>query len=155
MTRTLTIVGATFLFASTILTLWEAISRYLFSWSNSWGQEVATLLVVYAVSLFAGVVIVEGGHISLTALTDKLSPRIKNTWLIIADFIGIAFSLIITWYGIVLTNQALLTGQTNASGSMPHAVIYLSVPITFIFMVIYYLIDIGYRWPTIKEATDK
>lgn len=99
-------------------------NRFLFHFSISWVEEVATYLLIYISMLGAGVAMRCGGHIGMTYLTNKLGDLKKY-----ADLIG--FMAVIFFLGYLIIYGAQLVGSQGFQKS-PALRISMTIPFSAI-----------------------
>lgn len=74
-------------------------TRYLFSYSPSWTEEVTRYSMVWIAMLGAGILTLFDDHITLTMVVDKLSPRLRLWQKLFVQLFVFTIGLLIAWKG--------------------------------------------------------
>ena len=112
----------------------QVITRYVFSYTPSFGEELARYLFVWVVFLSLPLVAKAGGHMAIETLTVRLTGKPLKTCRIIADICTMAFLLIMVVYG---ANMVRLSNfQTSAALEIPMSWVYVVMPLGSAFMLI-------------------
>ncbi len=136
------------LFLETLLTIvmavlvldvvWQVVSRYVFRNPSSWTEELATYLMIWVGMLGASVALNRGSHLGIDYMISKfsVSARLKTEVFVFAC-IGLfsLFGMLIG--GILFVSRTLELGQTSPAMKLPMGYVYLAVPISGFFLVIY------------------
>ncbi len=75
------------------------VTRYLFSYSPAWSEEVTRYLMVWMVMLGGAVLVLFDDHITLYMLAEKLGPRGRLAQTIVVRAIIVAVSAVTAWTG--------------------------------------------------------
>ncbi|MGE0285651.1 MAG: TRAP transporter small permease [Bradyrhizobium sp.] len=75
------------------------VTRYFFSYSPSWTEEVTRFSMIWMVMLGAGVLALFDDHISLTMAVEKLSTRWRNWQRLLVHCFVFAVAVLIAWEG--------------------------------------------------------
>ncbi len=128
-----------------LLCLVEVIRRYVFSISFPWGAEFVTYGMLSGMWLYFGITLVEGGHLRVSIVTDRIDPRLARYFRIFADVVGIAFCAILArscvLVAIVMARKGVVTEATATSLAvpLPMAVIFSVIGLGLMLMVIRYI----------------
>src|SRR5512147_2178198 len=91
------LLGATFiLFQGVVL-------RYAFNYAFSWTEEVVRYSIVWLVFIGGSIAARRGAHICMDIVVVYLPSRAKLAMAAVATAIACLFTLLITYYGIILT----------------------------------------------------
>ncbi len=94
-----------FLMIFMITVLIQIFSRYL-GISVMWTQEVAGYSFIWSLFMGAGAMVYEKRHFAFTSISDMLkNKRIKSILGIIISLIMLFFSVLMVYYGFMLTKQ--------------------------------------------------
>ena len=108
------------------LLLLNVLLRYLFNTSLFWAEEVAVTLFIWMGFLAAAYTEADDGHVRLTLLVDRLSPRLRRINDTLVDFL-----LLVTLILLVATaHSGLATLQTTVALRLPEQWLYAIVPVT-------------------------
>jgi TRAP-type C4-dicarboxylate transport system permease small subunit len=138
------------LFLETLLTIvmtvlvldvvWQVLSRYVLTDPSSWTEELATYLMIWVGMLGASVALNRGSHLGIDYMVSKFSVRNR----LFGMFIG----------GILLVSRTLELGQTSPAMKVPMGYVYLAVPISGFFLVIYSVQLLLERIATLRKGPD-
>lgn len=126
------------------LTFSQVITRYFFSKSFSWTDEIAVYCMVWFVYISASWAVRERAHIRVMNLLWVLPDRLSRWMLYLSDAIWLAFAAFLTWQGLVL--NASLWKQKYSSPALgidqkwPYAIIALGFA-----MMIFRLLQLYWR----------
>jgi len=132
------VVSYTFLALSAILACFEVLSRYLFSSTHAWVEELVKLLIIYAVFISAGLTLMKGGHIGIDFVLDKFKGKYKEVMHLIINILTFSISGLFFYGGyIVFLNYIERGVRSPTEIELPLAVNYLPIPIGFGLLMIY------------------
>jgi TRAP-type C4-dicarboxylate transport system permease small subunit len=118
--------------------VWQVLTRYVLKNPSSWTEELATFLMIWVGLLGASVALNRGAHLGIDYLVTKLSPR-KALYAALFVFASITiFSLLVMVVGggqLVL--RTLITKQVSPALGLKMGYVYLAIPISGFFLVIY------------------
>lgn len=105
-----------------------------------WTEELATFLMIWVGMLGASVALKRGSHLGIDYLVSKFSLRSRLiTEVFTFSFIGL-FSLFGMFLGgVYLVSRTFELGQTSPALGLPFGYVYLAVPISGFFLVLYSL----------------
>jgi TRAP-type C4-dicarboxylate transport system permease small subunit len=118
--------------------VWQVITRYVMKNPSSWTEELATFLMIWVGLLGASVALNRGAHLGIDYLVSKLSRR-KALYVSLFVFAVItAFSLLVMVVGGgQLVHRTLVTNQVSPALGLKMGYVYLAIPISGFFLVIY------------------
>lgn len=123
--------------------LWQVFTRFVLKDPSSWTEELATFLLIWVALLGAAVALNRGAHLGIDYFVGKLEPR-KRVYTEVFVFVCIClFSLLVMIAGgldLVLTTLRL--GQQSPSLGLKMGYVYLAVPISGFFLVLYSIIGL-------------
>lgn len=101
------------------------------------GDEYSIYLFIGSVSLGLGYTLREEGHISVTALEERLPQRIRGLLAAVNDIITFFFLVVSTWMSWDMVLDSYHTGKTTASALitplyLPQAVIAIGFTLLFL-----------------------
>jgi C4-dicarboxylate transporter DctQ subunit len=102
--------------AMSILVAVVALTRYFLNWTPMWGDEIIAYLIIFTLFMGAGTVLKEDRHIRITALFDKLSPKVQNVLQVIYGLIGLFFIGYVTYSLFELALMSLRIGSKSMNG---------------------------------------
>lgn len=128
------------MFAATVVTLVQVTARYGFNNSLYWSEEFILYSLISMSFLAAGMGVRYSAHISVDALYAFAGPRLTFLLKLIASVFGMIFAGTMVYYGSRLYINTSGMGQLSPATQIPVAYIYLSIPITGVFMLIRYVL---------------
>jgi len=122
----------------TVDVLWQVFTRFVLKNPSTWTEELATFLLIWVALLGSAVALNRGTHLGVDYLTGKLPIKIR-IYTEIFVFLCIAlFSLCVMIIGgtdLVITTLKL--GQISPSLEIKVGYVYLALPISGFFLVLY------------------
>lgn len=123
--------------------VWQVAARYLVKSPSSFTDELARFLLMW-VGLF-GAAYAHGKkrHLAIDILPSKLSGKKKINLLIFINVMVILFALtVLVIGGIRLVYITLTLDQISPALRIPLGYVYLSLPLSGLFMIYYGILDI-------------
>lgn len=124
----------------TILAFANVVSRYVFSASFSFSEEITTYLFVLLSLIGAAVAARRGQHLGFTAILDIMRPRVKRVVQMFSFSLGMVYSGAICWYGIQMVMSQIARHQVTAGMQWPEWIFGAFVPVGAIFVTIEFLL---------------
>lgn len=120
-------------------------TRYLFSYSPPWSEELTRFAMIWLVMLGGGVLSLFQDHITLTVFSDNFSPRMKILRSFVVRIILIATSAIIVVTGIKFANgmAAVYAWGLQIHMGLPAYSVVAGFALTLVFNLILLAEDIG------------
>ena len=132
--------------------LWQVFTRFILRNPSTWTEEFAIILLVWVSLLGASVALGRGAHLGIDYFVGKLPEKIRITTEVFVFLVVALFSFTVMIVGgTELVVDTLRLGQilpalSSALGiNVKVGYVYLSVPISGFFMVLYSLIGLGER----------
>jgi TRAP-type C4-dicarboxylate transport system permease small subunit len=121
--------------------LWQVFTRFVIGKPSSWTEELATFLLIWVSLLGAAVALGRGAHLGIDYFTHKLPERNRiQTELFVFAVVSL-FSLLVMFFGgISLVRQTLALDQISVALHIPMGYVYLAIPISGAFLVLYGMI---------------
>ncbi len=111
-------------------------ARYLFDNALSWPEPVAIVCMIIFTFIGAAVGYRANTHISVTVLTDRLSPAGQRICELSCDIIMCAICLILVWYSASLCGA--MWDQTMASlPDVSYGEMYLPIPVGMLVTLLF------------------
>jgi TRAP-type C4-dicarboxylate transport system permease small subunit len=126
--------------------LWQVFTRFILKNPSTWTEELATFMLIWVSLLGAAVALSRGAHLGIDYFVGKLSPK-KRLYTEIFVFLCVSvFSLtVMVFGGIDLVSSTLELGQKSAALQVKVGYVYLAVPISGFFLVLYSVIALVER----------
>ena len=130
--------SAAALLGSLATIVYSVVMRYVFNAPVAWSDELVGYLLVASVMLAAADALLEGEHISVDIVTERLGPRGKRVALV-SGLVAVAVAaLLLVVEGIGMVRFSLMVGQrSNGELALPLWMPQALVPIgaTLLFVV--------------------
>lgn len=118
--------------------VWGVFTRYVMGEQAKWTEELARFLLVWVALLGGAVAFGTRGHLGVDYFVGKFHPDVQKLMAIVSQLVVLFFAGSIFVYGgsRVVADALAMEQMTPALGwKMGH--VYLALPITGVFMVIY------------------
>ena len=111
--------------------------RYVFESPLFWSDELAIFCLIWITFIGGSMGLKQKASPSITIVTDLVSTKVRKILTILSNiillvFVGYVLYLAINW----ITMPNILV-QTSTAMNMPKIYFYLSIPVSFVFMVIH------------------
>jgi TRAP-type C4-dicarboxylate transport system permease small subunit len=126
--------------------LWQVFTRFVLKNPSTWSEELAVFMLIWVSLLGAAVALNRGAHLGIDYFVGKLSPR-KRLCTEIFVFLCISiFSLtVMVLGGIDLVTSTLKLEQLSPALGIKVGYVYLAVPTSGFFLVLYSVIGLVER----------
>ena len=124
-----------------VLSFSQVVSRYVFSFSISWAQELVTYLLVWLVFMGCCMGLRDNEVAALTIVVDKLSPNMKKTARILVQVLLIMFCVVGFW-----ANQEIIANMWNKKSSilrMNLGYVSLAFSVSNVILIFNAVLEIG------------
>ena len=116
------------LFFMVILILMQVFSRYFFSYSFPWTEELSRYLMIWSILLLVGNLLGTRGQIKMTYFTDMLPKKWFNIYRLFFDFIFIIYFIYLIINGWLLSLS--VANAVSPALNLPMFWPYFAVPFT-------------------------
>lgn len=123
-----------------LLVFGQVITRYVFNYTPSFGEELARYLFVWVVFLSLPLVAKYGGHMAIETVTSRVHGATLKFLNIMADLFTIAFLLIMVWCGVEMVIRT--SYQTSPAMMIPMSWVYSVIPFGCAVMLLYVLLNL-------------
>ena len=132
--------------ALTVDVLWQVFTRFVLKNPSTWTEELAIFLLIWVALLGAAVALNRGAHLGIDYLVNKLSIR-NRIYTEVFVFLCISlFSLCVMIIGgTSLVISTLKLGQISPALGVEIGYVYLAIPISGFFLVLYSVIGLVER----------
>ncbi len=126
--------------------IWQVFTRYVLNDPSSWTEELAIFLLIWVALLGAAVALGRGAHLGIDYFVNKLGIK-DRLFVEVFVFLCVAvFSfLVMIIGGIDLVKTTLYLHQTSPALGIDMGYVYLAVPVSGGFMVLYSLLELAAR----------
>ena len=123
--------------------LWGVVSRFVLGAQSRWTEELATMLLIWASLLGAGAAFGDKGHLGVDYFVKKLHPDAQKMMSVVITLaIGFFAGAVMVYGGYVLVSKTLASGQVSPAMGLPVGYVYLAVPISGLFVLLYCVEDL-------------
>ncbi|OOF59882.1 TRAP transporter small permease [Rodentibacter myodis] len=125
--------------------VWQVLSRYILGTPSTYTDEIARFLFIWVGLMGAAYALGQKKHLAIDLLLSKFenSPISQNRLQLIINLISVAFITIIMCYGgFKLVIDTMNNGQISPVLGIQMGLVYLAIPLSGCFMLIYLLRDI-------------
>ena len=113
-------------------------SRHIMQQQVKWTEELARFLLIWVVLLGGAVAFGTKGHLGVDYFVDKFHPEAKKTVEVVVHLIVLFFAISIFIYGgSEVVKDAMQMEQTTPALGWMMGYVYLALPISGCFMVLY------------------
>jgi TRAP-type C4-dicarboxylate transport system permease small subunit len=120
--------------------LWGVFSRFVLASPSRWTEEAATILLIWVSLLGAAVGFERNEHLGVDYLVTKLDPAARRLTRVVAQLLVMWFAAAAMVYGgYVLVSKALASGQVSPALGIRFGYVYLAVPLSGAFIVLFAL----------------
>lgn len=124
--------------------LWGVISRFVLGSPSRWTEEVAIFLLIWLSLLGAAVAFRRRQHLGVDYFVGKLDPGAAKLLRIVTVLIVALFaSWVMIYGGAVLVVDTLRAGQRTPALGILMGYVYLAVPLSGVFFVLFCLDQIA------------
>lgn len=123
-----------------LLVFGQVITRYVFNYTPSFGEELARYLFVWVVFLSLPLVAKYGGHMAIETLTSRVHGATLKFLNIMADLFTIVFLSIMVWCGIEMVMRT--SYQTSPAMMIPMSWVYSVIPFGCAVMLLYVVMNL-------------
>lgn len=125
----------------TFLVTYQVVTRYVFGKPSAISEATAQYLFVWVVMFGSALVFGERGHLEITTVKSKMSPKVYMINDIVINICLVLFSAVIcVWGGAVITMAQ--SGTVDAALQISRGIIYASIPFCGVVMVFYGVFNI-------------
>lgn len=125
-------------FVMTLSVVWQVLSRYMFSISASWTEELARFCLMWLAVLGAAYITGKRQHIEIDYFFDMFSPKNKRKLDYFIEILILMFAVIVLIIGgAYLMYMTFYLEQKSPALQVPLGFVYAILPLSGILMVVY------------------
>lgn len=116
-----------------VLIFLQVFTRYVLGDAMTWSEEASRYLFIWLIFLSIGIGFTEKSHISIDIIKDRLpamGQKILNQFVYVILFLVMVY---FTYQGFLLADNMMGFGQKSATMQIPMWIVYVSLPIGFLF----------------------
>ncbi|WP_108669993.1 TRAP transporter small permease [Peribacillus acanthi] len=125
------------MFGMFVLVFTNIITRYFFSYSINWAEELARYLMVWTAFLGAGLGMREGRHVAIEVLHDYLPKQVRPFLRAFVGLIIITFMAILAYIGYKYASVTMV--QQSPVLRWPIGLVYMVIPIGAIIFILQFI----------------
>ncbi|MEW6696349.1 MAG: TRAP transporter small permease [Bacillota bacterium] len=129
-------IGGILLGISALLILFQVIMRYVFQSPNNWTEELARYISVWGTLIVSGLLVYEGGHITLDYFYEKFPAPLKKVTSLINNVLLIMFFTLFGLGGYRLMITSTQVNQMSPGLQIPMWIVYIVLPISGVLMIL-------------------
>jgi TRAP-type C4-dicarboxylate transport system permease small subunit len=127
--------------------VWGVFTRYVMGEQAKWSEELARFLLIWVALLGSAVAFGIKAHLGVDYFTGKFDPAVQKTMAIISHVVVLFFSVSIFLYGGGrVVYDALVLEQTTPALGWKMGYVYLALPISGFFMLIFTIENLIETW---------
>lgn len=118
--------------------VWGVFTRYVLGHQSQWTEELARLLLIWVALLGASIAFIRKSHLGVDYFVNKLNEQWRNIGQIaVYLLVAIFASIVLVYGGYSLVSSALENSQPTPALNIEMGYVYLAVPISGIFIIIF------------------
>jgi len=126
--------------------LWQVFTRFILKNPSTWTEELAVFMLIWVSLLGAAVALGRGAHLGIDYFVGKLPARIRVFTEVFVFLVVALFSfLVMILGGVELVVDTLRLEQISPAINVKVGYVYLAVPISGFFLVLYSIIGLCER----------
>ena len=132
--------------------LWQVFTRKVLGDPSEWTEELAIFLLIWVSLLGAAVALQRGAHLGIDYFVEKLAIRSRViTEVVVFALIGVFSAYVMVIGGIDLVLSTFEMEQISPVLSISMGYVYIAVPLSGVFMLLYSLIGLFERISELKN----
>lgn len=133
--------------------LWGVCTRFVLGEPSRWTEEMATFLLIWVAMLGAAVAFSRNEHLGLDYFANKLDLEVQKLLAIFVQTLIILFAAsAMVFGGYVLVTETLRAGQVTPALGIKMGYVYLAVPVSGLFIVLFCLERLGELLTTANDG---
>lgn len=123
---------------ATLLVFVNVILR-AFGFGIWWAEEATRYIIVWLSFIGGSLCAKHGEHVGIDLLTQVTSPKVTKAIVSVTQIIASVFMFVLVYYGWLMAESTLLTGQVSTGVMLPMWIIYMGIPVGAFFMGLRFL----------------
>jgi len=128
----------------------NVVMRYGFNYSLAWSEELVREVILYTTFIGCSVAVKNRSTIRIDALV-QLVPVLKHPLAIFSHVVTLLFSVVIIYFGYLLAEIQVVSGQKTLILEIPTAYLYAVLPLMGLLMFIRTLMIMGEDLQTFRS----
>lgn len=130
------IIGAALMIGMVIILFIQVVSRFVFSNSLSWSEEISRYMFIWLIYLCLGVVALRGEHIVIDVLVLRMEPRLRRILHTVALGIALVLNIFLLVVAADIAHSIQQIGQTSAALGLPMWTVYAALPVGMLIAIV-------------------
>jgi len=127
--------------------VWGVFSRYLLGHQSGWTEELARVLLIWVGLLGSSVAFGIKGHLGVDALVVRMAPGARRLLAVLVHLVVIFFAAsVLIGGGSQLVRETFRLEQQMIAIPIPKAWVYMAIPISGVFTILFSLELIVETW---------
>ncbi|MHC4882192.1 MAG: TRAP transporter small permease [Planctomycetota bacterium] len=136
--------------------LWQVFTRKVLNNPSQWTEELAIFMLIWVALLGAAVALSLGSHLGIDYFVGKLSRKKRIfTEIVVFALILVFAGYVMLYGGYDLVQGTFELGQTSPAFGLKMGYVYLAVPISGFFMIIYSFLGMCERIKAFSNGEDE
>lgn len=133
--------------------VWGVFTRYVMGEQAKWTEELARFLLVWVSLLGGAVAFGIKGHLGVDYFVGKFDPEARRLMALFAHLVVLFFASVVFIYGGVrVVSDAFAMEQMTPALEMAMGYVYLALPISGIFIVLFTIENLLETWGAPLDA---
>jgi TRAP-type C4-dicarboxylate transport system permease small subunit len=118
--------------------VWGVFTRYVLGHQSPWTEELARMLLIWVSLLGASIGFIRKSHLGVDYFVGKLNQKWQMVGqLVVYTLVTLFAAVVLIYGGSRLVSSVLQNGQPSAALKIQWGYVYLAVPISGFFIVIF------------------
>lgn len=117
---------------------WGVFARYILGTGSSWPEPVAILMMLVFTFIGAAASYRAGAHMAVAMVTDRMSPKMRNTMSIVSQLLMAAICLFMTIWGAKLC-MSTWNQFMSALPTLRVGITYMPIPVGGLLTLVFVL----------------
>ena len=139
----------------TVVVFYQVFCRFVIKAALPWSEELSIYILAWVSFLGASIGVKRGAHIGVEAVIQLFPKKIQRYFVLFSYCICTVFFVMIVYYGMLIVQKQIITGQVSPAMRIPMYYAYLSVPVGSTFIVIRFIEKFFTELKTFKESKVK
>lgn len=120
----------------TVVVFYQVFCRFVIKAALPWSEELSIYILAWVTFLGASIGVKRGAHIGVEAVIVLFPKKIQRYFVLLSYSICAVFFAMIVYYGMLIVQKQIITGQVSPAMRIPMYYAYLSVPVGSALIVI-------------------
>ncbi|QNB47847.1 TRAP transporter small permease subunit [Thermanaerosceptrum fracticalcis] len=112
-----------------VVVFWQVVCRFILKAALPWSEELSIYIMAWVTFLGASVGVKRGAHIGVEAMITFLPRKIQKYFTLLSYVASAIFFLMLIYFGSLIVQKQIATGQVSPAMRIPIYYAYLSIPV--------------------------